>query len=325
MCNQRVLFLGIGFYDYDRAIIKEFEKLNYKVDYFSEVPPNSLKFRFYSRFNKNKVDSITRTYTNRVVNKADNEYDVVFIVKCENLSIRDINKLKAKSPKAKFILYLWDSIKRILAIKEKIPLFDEVYSFDRLDCVSNMDLKFNPLFFRDEYDLMVVDNRELLYEVYHLGWCHTDRLQLIKKLSEFLEENSLRSRMILFTGYFTYILQAIFGGELKGFKKYLIFETMSSKDNIDFIMKSKSVLDIAHPLQSGLTMRTIELLGMKKKIITTNPDIVNYDFYHPSNILIIDRENPVFNFDFFETNYFPIGDEVRLKYSISNWLKRMML
>ena len=26
-------------------------------------------------------------------------------------------------------------------------------------------------------------------------------------------------------------------------------------------------------------MRTIEVLGMRKKLITTNEDIVNYDFY----------------------------------------------
>ena len=36
-------------------------------------------------------------------------------------------------------------------------------------------------------------------------------------------------------------------------------------------------------------MRTIEMLGALK-MITTNAEIQNYDFYHPNNICIVDRE-----------------------------------
>ena len=74
----------------------------------------------------------------------------------------------------------------------------------------------------------------------------------------------------------------------------------------------------------GLTMRTIELLGLQKKIITTNIDIVNYDFYNPVNILIIDRDSPKINKEFFTTPFTPIPQEIVSKYIISNWLKRML-
>ena len=59
------------------------------------------------------------------------------------------------------------------------------------------------------------------------------------------------------------------------------------------LKQSKTVVDIQHPKQSGLTMRTIEMLGANKKMITTNADIQNYDFYHPNNICIVDRNNVV--------------------------------
>ena len=66
------------------------------------------------------------------------------------------------------------------------------------------------------------------------------------------------------------------------------------------IEKSNTILDIHHPKQTGLTMRTIEMIGMNKKIITTNKDIINYDFYNPNNILVIDRKKIKINLDFFQ-------------------------
>ena len=33
------------------------------------------------------------------------------------------------------------------------------------------------------------------------------------------------------------------------------------------------------------------MIGLKKKLITTNKDIVNYDFYNSNNIMVVDRAN----------------------------------
>ncbi|EEX2831637.1 glycosyltransferase, partial [Escherichia coli] len=45
-------------------------------------------------------------------------------------------------------------------------------------------------------------------------------------------------------------------------------------------------IDIHHPSQHGLTMRTIEAVGLNKKIITTNADIKKYDFYDPKDVYV---------------------------------------
>ena len=41
--------------------------------------------------------------------------------------------------------------------------------------------------------------------------------------------------------------------------------------------ESRCVLDAPQAGQTGLTIRTIECLGAKRKLITTNKDIVKYD------------------------------------------------
>ncbi|MNK83003.1 hypothetical protein D3C87_1027960 [compost metagenome] len=121
-----------------------------------------------------------------------------------------------------------------------------------------------------------------------------------------------------------YLLHKLVGKELKGNKEYLIFKPITTKMNLDLIMKSKATLDMAHSQQTGLTMRTIELLGAQKKIITTNSDIVNYDFYDSQNILVIDRENPHFDTAFFKAEFNPTPEQILHKYSINEWLKRML-
>lgn len=325
MNKQKVLFIGIGFYDYEEAIINEFKRQNYDVDYYNEVPRNTLIYRLFSRLNYHK--KINHIHYNHSLNIADScgtDYNLVFILKGECLSSDALMKIRTKNPSAKYILYLWDSLARIKGVAEKFCFFNRIYSFDRIDCLTNEELIFNPLFFRDEYN-NTATNEVLLNDVYHLGWYHSDRLKLIKKLSSFCEKNFLRSRLLLFTGYFSYLFQRLSGGELKSNRKYLIFKALSTEENRKNILHSKAVLDISHPKQSGLTIRTIELLGMNRKIITTNQDITNYDFFCSENVLLIDREAPVFEIFFFSTNYKPIPSEIKEKYNISNWLKRMLI
>ena len=66
-------------------------------------------------------------------------------------------------------------------------------------------------------------------------------------------------------------------------------------------------------------MRTIETLGAKKKLITTNKQIIEYDFYNPANVLVVDRKNPVIPDVFMITPYVEIPQEIYNKYYIDSW------
>lgn len=324
MINKKVLFIGIGFYDYEDSIISEFNKLNYDVDYFCEVPKNTINLRYYSRLkNEKKITEINKFHNLKIIQESGSNYDLVFIIKCENITLDTLNFLRKKNPKANFVLYLWDSIQRIKNVESKFIVFDKVFSFDRLDCLNNSKLVFNPLFYRDEYRKNNKED-EYDYDVYHLGWYHSDRLHIIKNIAKYCNNNNLKYKFLLFTGFFSFLIQFIIGGELRTSLKYLIFKPLSSLTNQKNILCSKVVLDIAHPDQSGLTMRTIELIGMQKKIITTNKDIINYDFYHPDNIFIMDRESNFIDRNFIDSDYVPLSFDLINRYSINQWLKRMI-
>ena len=61
---------------------------------------------------------------------------------------------------------------------------------------------------------------------------------------------------------------------------------LKGKDMNDVYETSRCVLDSAQDGQLGLTIRVLEALGAKKKLITTNEDVINYDFYKPENIYV---------------------------------------
>ena len=94
---------------------------------------------------------------------------------------------------------------------------------------------------------------------------------------------------------------------------------MQTNQIIEHIEKTKCILDAPQKGQNGLTIRTIECLGAKRKLITTNQDIVNYDFYCPENIYVYNGEFD-YNSIFFKTNYKDIDNEIYKKYLLDNWL-----
>ena len=72
-------------------------------------------------------------------------------------------------------------------------------------------------------------------------------------------------------------------------------------------------------------MRTFETIGARRKLITTNANIRDYDFYDSRNICVVDRERlPHFNSSFFNEEYHLLSDELYRYYSISGWLESVV-
>jgi hypothetical protein len=102
-------------------------------------------------------------------------------------------------------------------------------------------------------------------------------------------------------------------------RKYL-YQTDFVFTKVDSNALMKAILDIEHPNQRGLTMRTFETMGAQKKLVTTNALIAEYDFFDTSNICILDRKNPKIPKDFLESPLVPLAPDIYRRYSIEGWL-----
>ena len=70
-------------------------------------------------------------------------------------------------------------------------------------------------------------------------------------------------------------------------------------------------------------MRTTEILGAKRNLLTTNKEIKKYDFYNENNIYIFNRSKPKIKFDFLIENYENIDNNIYNKYSLKNWIENI--
>ncbi|WP_315154269.1 hypothetical protein [Capnocytophaga leadbetteri] len=315
--KKRVLFIGIGFYDYDLIIQQAIEKLGFEVDYFCETP----KAITYTIANHLKIRSISNRIKSKhsilIATKCKENYDFIFVIKGDVIIPESLEIIREKNKKAKAILYLWDSIKRMSNYKKIESYFDTIYSFDRVDTLNNKNLKFKPLFYRSEYK-KDESNDSFLFDLFFIGWAHSDRAALLQKIASNLEEQKLKVKFFIFVGRMSYYISK----SIRAVRSMTIQKPISPKEVVKYSRQSRAILDLAHPLQTGLTMRTIEVLfGINRKLITTNKDIANYSFYNENNILIINRENLEIPKSFFEKEFISYPKEFIESFFIENWVK----
>lgn len=314
---------------YDKAIYDEMLRQGHEVDMFDERSVKSSFSKGLFKIFPGMFTLHTNSYYRKIISAThEKQYDVVFFIKCDMPSPAILRSLRASFPQAKFCLYLWDSLENVHGIKSKIPLFDYVSSFDRKDCETHK-LHFRPLFFCKEYENDKAVNNELTekkYDISFIGTIHSDRYKILKRVYEEAEARNMHCFYYLYLQkkYLFYLYKFIKREFRKAKATEFSFKKLSSNEISKIVDQSKAIIDIQHPKQTGLTMRTIEMIGMKKKFITTNENIKEYDFYLPQNILVINRDNPVIDADFFKTDYVDIAEEIYYKYGITEWVHEVI-
>ena len=65
------------------------------------------------------------------------------------------------------------------------------------------------------------------------------------------------------------------------------------------------------------------MVGLKRKLMTTNANITEYDFYRPENQIVLDRKNLKLNIENINSDYIDIPEEVYQKYSLEYWVREI--
>ncbi|MGU5542602.1 hypothetical protein ACV1DG_09725 [Aeromonas hydrophila] len=327
LAGKKILFICPRFFGYEREIELELINLGAKVDYFNERPFESSVAKILNRLNFKAAikRSIKYHYSNIIQKSASVNYDYLFVVAPETMTTDFIKDIKANNKKIKTVLYLWDSIKNKKNAFDLIGHFDKVFTFDKNDSLINSKVGFLPLFYIDAYAQKSNQSRDI-YQLAFIGTAHSGRYNLVKKIIDNLGMKKHQNYLFYFSpSKLLFCLKKTLTNELNGISfKDISFNSMTSKEIISVLADTNVVIDIEHPSQNGLTMRTIEMLGMQKKLITTNKNVAEYDFYNKNNILIVDRDNPEIDPAFLHTKYQHVDDEILEKYKISTWLINLL-
>ena len=325
--NKSILYIGSPMVNYHKHIKDEFEKQGYQVDFFSDRPSENPFIKGLIKIRKSSVNTVIERYFNNIIDEIQNKkYDLVFIMNGKVYTPDMLKRLKNNQKEARFVLYLWDSLALYPHVKELLPHFDSVFSFDSDDCDKNSLLKFLPLFYCKPYEEINKTKIGIVeYDIVSICTTHPNRYRIIHELFPKLEANGVKIFSYMYLHRLQYLYNKFFVNEFKRAKNNEFkFKPLSEEENVNMIRKSNAVFDIQHSKQSGLTMRTIETLGAGKKLITTNEKIKNYDFYNENNIYILDEHNQNGIKVFLCNQYEPLPDEIYKKYSLSSWIQNII-
>jgi hypothetical protein len=243
--------------------------------------------------------------------------DILFLVNPEAITSGEVIALKKIHPSLKVYIYMWDSVMNKRRALTLLPVSDRFITFDPEDKKIDARISFLPLFYTRAFE-GIVSRKAMTYDVCFVGSLHSDRYRIVKSacfdgLSAFHFFFS-PSRALFF------VQRLVFAAFRRVDLQDVSFQSLSFDQISGAMKKSLAVIDIEHPNQVGLTMRTIESLGARKKLITTNANIKEYDFYDSDNICIVNREMVSVEGEFFAKPYKSLRPEIYNKYSLRNWL-----
>jgi hypothetical protein len=315
--DKRILIISPKFFGYENRIIKRLNELGAEAIWIDDRIDNSvlskLIMRYFPLLYKNKVNA----YYKRMIKS---EFDIILAISPESLSRKFFFRLKKKTKASKAILYLWDSISNKKRAKPIINCFDKCLTFDP-DDAKKYNFIFRPLFFSN--GVSSETKKENKYDIIFIGTGHSDRVQIIELLRQQCNALELSSFFYLFLhNKWIFYFYKLIKRYLKNIgKKYFYYKPMSYEEYTEITDRANVIVDLEHPKQRGLTMRTFEVLGKEKKLLTTNNTIKEYDFYNETNICVLDRKISVIDKNFFKTKYKKISKQLYYKYSIDGWLE----
>jgi hypothetical protein len=248
----------------------------------------------YGLKEKNKTNFIKEA----IVEKK--QFDQILVIRPDKLQKEALICLRENS--IEMTCYLFDGIENFKAQKDVMCFFDTIYSYDRND-VEKYKFKFLTNFIFDDE----IKDSELTQKVFNIS-SFDKRFCLLEKLADYLKKNEISFRFIVKKN------KKDKHCNIEIIDKYLCLQEVKK-----IIAQSKVLIDIQKKNQSGLSFRVFESLGYNKKLITNNPDIVNYDFYNKNNIYIISENDWTVPKEFFETEYSKIDSEILDQYKLENW------
>lgn len=323
--KQRVLMFCVNFFGYEKRIANAIREAGYEVDQVDERPGNSFVAKTCVRCNVRLYYPVIRHHVESVIAaNADKDYQYVLVVKGEAINEECVALLRQAYPDAKFVLYLWDSVANIRDCENRMKCYDRVLTFDAEDAekygIPMVSLPY------DKNTAGYADEGEYQYDVAFVGTAHSVRPRVVKQVQRWCEENGRSCFVYFYSPHkLVYLLNKLTNPDYKWISmKEVNFEPLPAEKMNQIYAVSRCVMDIEHPRQSGATTRPIEMLPMKKKVITTNPHVREFPFYNKNNFLVIDRDAPELDLDFLERPYIPVDDSILEQYAPKRFARAVL-
>lgn len=275
----------------------------------------TLETEFYNRYYLKKINEFKKNNLTK--------FDYILIIKPEEFTEKVIEEVVSLGNKS--VGYIWDGLRLFLKpnLKKNILHLDKVYSFDTNNIQDHSELKLDFCTNFGVFNKEIIPYQERKTDLFYIGDLAgiLENQRRDKKLSHFLQNityNNIDINILFNEG-----VKKI--GKIVDSKIKYIESFISMEEALERTRNSKIVIDICKAHHIGLSFRFFEALATETKIITNNKDVINYDFYNPNNIMIIDFDYDILDEktynEFLEKPYDKINPTILKKYSVENWIK----
>lgn len=297
-----------------QAIITELKSRGAIVYDYDERPSQSAWMKIIIRLFKKTIPQLFDNYISKIIkSQSGAEIDYIMICRGEAFTPYIIKHLRDAFRGVKVVLYLWD-VMHDCPMHDVISSCDKVLSFDPEDAKKH-NLFFRPLFYINDY-LGVKDAIDCKYDLSFVGTLYNPRHLILKRMIKSFESQGVNFFTYLYVpGLLMYVKEFIINFPFMPLKK-VCFSPLTLKGTIEILNECKAILDLNPPYQTSLSSRAHEAMAARRKYITTNKHIKDYEYYNPNNIFVVDISNPVIPGDFFETPFEPISESLLYKYSV---------
>lgn len=324
---NKVLLISPEAFGYYKQIVKSLEDSGYSVDWLHQIPSENPFVKGFVRL----LPAIGELYSDKYFKKHiswDTDYHIIIVIKGEGLSEPMLQKLRNRYVKTRFVFYNWDSFANSKSAIKKLKYFDTVKSFDNHDAENLENVTLQPLFHciaqNPKVHIIKPDNQ---YCSFFAGTIHSGRFSKINKIANEISTLSAKQNYLFFyyPSLLIFLFNKLFSTEFRNIPKSSVsFKKKGTEELVSIMRNSEIVIDICNENQNGLTMRTIEAVGLRKKIVTNNRNIVKYPFYHPNNVLLINEMTGARLIEFVAAEYNEFSEKTYEDLHISQWLKLLI-
>jgi hypothetical protein len=309
--NKKILFIAPEYFNYSSLIRSSLISFGAEVDLFHNQL-SSFTGRLFSVISMNLFKRLEERYYRKLQKRITGSFDYVLIIRADLLPNEFLKYLKRTNPNSVFIQYIWDDIRLFPALLDSFSYFDRILSYDIQDS-KKYGLVFRPFFFIQN-DKSEKHKNSKRFDLFFIGVFHTDRLEVIDKVRK------LNPGISFYLHFYINPIAFLKKGIPLKMVKLFSFTKMNYYGMVRMLKRSCAILDIPKPSQHGLTTRIFEALGAGVKVITTNDNIRDYEFFNVNNFLIIDRENPMIDRNWIKNPYEKYENKALKKYNISSWI-----
>ena len=324
MVKQKTFLLIMPDYsDFPNLFLENLREEGF-VPYLITDNPSKFKYKgnekiinfFQKTFFKNKdykkklVEEHKLKEYNKKIDEIERILDYALLIRPDQFPISVIEELKKKTKK--LIAYQWDGIEKFPKVKDYFSLFDSFFCFDFEDEKNNIKPITN--FYFDYFPPVYKAYNFQKPSLYFVGLYWENREEKIDKFIAEISEQNVELQ---------FYIQYHHPKEIKNSKINYIKNRITFAENLKNVEKADVLVDFVDPLHEGLSIRFFEGMYYKKKVITDNKMVKNYDFYHPDNIFIIDN-NYQDIITFLKIPYYEISEEIVKKYGFSNWIQQII-